>query len=141
MARPRFKPTKAQRADVESMKADGWSNERIALQLRIARNTLELHFAEQLQYGADKVRLETLRNLRSMSKKNASAAKQLNERIDMAATRRPDGDEPSNPQPPPKEPKFGKKQRLQAEAENPDATTEMGDLLARRTAMARGPLN
>jgi len=130
MARPRFKPTKAQQADVEIMKADGWSNERIALQLRIARNTLEQYFADQLQYGADLVRLENLRNVRRMAKKNASAAKQLNDRLDLAATRRPDGgDEPPAPT---KETKLGKKERLQREAENPSTDSEMGELMAAR---------
>ena len=128
--RPAFKPTRDQRSDVEIMKADGWSNERIALQLRIARNTLEQYFADQLQYGADLVRLENLRNVRRMAKKNASAAKQLNDRLDLAATRRPDGgDEPPAPT---KETKLGKKERLQREAENPSTDSEMGELMATR---------
>ncbi len=136
---PPFKPTKAQRGDVETMKADGWSNERIAFLLRISRPTLEKHFAAELQYGRDVVQLENLKNLRRMAKKNASAAKQLNDRLDIAATKRPDGGD-APPVHQPKEPKLGKKERLQAEAENPDTSTEMGDLLARRAAMS-GRLN
>lgn len=129
--RPAFKPTREQRIDVETMKADGWSNERIALQLRISRPTLESHFADELQYGADKVRLENLRNLRKMAKKNASAAKQLNDRLDVARTQRPDGGkEPSEEKP--REPKLGKKEGLQIQAENPDTSSEMGLLMARR---------
>lgn len=140
MARPRFKPTKAQQADVEIMKADGWSNERIALQLRIARNTLEQYFADQLQYGADLVRLENLRNVRRMAKKNASAAKQLNDRLDLAATRRPDGGDEAPA--PVRETKLGKKERQQREAENPDTTSEMGELMAARMRqLAPGKLN
>lgn len=128
--RPAFKPTKDQRADVEIMKADGWSNDRIALQLRISRPTLEKAFANELQYGRDTVQLENLKNLRKMAKKNASAAKQLNDRLDLAATRRPDGgDEPPAPV---KETKLGKKERLQREAENPDTASEMGELMAQR---------
>lgn len=128
--RPAFKPTKDQRADVEIMKADGWSNDRIALQLRISRPTLEKAFADELQYGRDTVRLENLRNVRRMAKKNASAAKQLNDRLDLAATRRPDGgDEPAAPV---KETKLGKKERLQREAENPSTDSEMGELMAAR---------
>lgn len=127
---PPFKPTKAQRGDVETMKADGWSNDRIALQLRISRPTLEKHFADELQYGRDTVQLENLKNLRKMAKKNASAAKQLNDRLDLAATRRPDGgDEPPAPT---KETKLGKKERLQREAENPSLDSEMGELMAAR---------
>lgn len=127
--RPPFKPTKSQRADVEIMKADGWPNDRIALQLRISRPTLEKAFADELQYGRDSVRLENLQNLRKLAKKNASAAKQLNDRLDLAATRRRDGgDEPV----PAKETKLGKKERLQREAENPSTDSEMGELMARR---------
>lgn len=133
---PPFKPTKAQCNDVESMKADGWSNERIALMLRISRPTLEKHFADELQYGRDKVQLENLKNLRKMAKKNASAAKQLNDRLDIAATRRPDGGDLLPDPPQHKEPKLGKKERQQLEAENPDRATEMGDLLARRAALS-----
>jgi hypothetical protein len=125
--RPPFKPTKAQRDDVESMKADGWSNDRIALQLRISRPTLEKAFADELQYGRDKVQLENLKNLRRMAKKNASAAKQLNDRIAVAGAVMPDA--------PTKEPKLGKKERQQIEAETPDMSTEMGELLARRSAL------
>lgn len=125
---PPYKPTRAQRGDVESMKADGWSNERIALQLRISRPTLEKHFAAELQYGRDTVQLENLRNLRKMAKKNASAAKQLNDRIAFAETARP---EPASAKPP----KLGKKEIQQIEAETPDVSTEMGELLAKRMAL------
>jgi len=124
---PPFKPTKAQRDDVESMKADGWSNERIALQLRISRPTLEKHLADELQYGRDKVQLENLRNLRKMAKKNASAAKQLNDRIAFA--------EAARSEPLTKAPKLGKKEIQQIEAETPDVSTEMGELLAKRMAL------
>lgn len=125
---PPYKPTRTQRGDVESMKADGWSNERIALQLRISRPTLEKHFAAELQYGRDTVQLENLRNLRKMAKKNASAAKQLNDRIAFAETAR------SEP-PAAKPPKLGKKEIQQIEAETPDVSTEMGELLAKRMAL------
>lgn len=124
---PPFKPTKGQRGDVETMKADGWSNERIALQLRISRPTLEKHFANELQYGRDVVQLENLKNLRRMAKKNASAAKQLNDRIAVAGAVMPDA--------PAKAPKLGKKELQQIEAETPDMSTEMGELLARRSAL------
>lgn len=125
--RPPFKPTKAQRDDVETMKADGWSNERIALQLRISRPTLEKVLADELQYGRDKVQLEILKNLRKLAKKNASAAKQFNDRIAIAGAVMPEA--------PPKPPKLGKKEQQQIDAESPDLSTEMGELLARRSAL------
>ena len=134
--RPRFKPTKAHRDDVELMKASGWSNERIAAQMKISRNTLESRFADELQYGADRVRLENLKYLRAAAKaKNASAIKQLNDRLGMSATLRPDGGDLPEAEAT-KQPKIGKKERRQQEAEHPDTTTEMGDLMARRAALA-----
>ncbi len=136
--RPAFKPTRDQRSDVEIMKADGWSNERIALQLRISRPTLERAFANELQYGRDTVQLENLKSLRKMAKKNASANRQLNDRLDLAATRRPDGGDEPDLQPT-KETKLGKKERLQREAENPDAGDEMGSLMARRMQQTARP--
>lgn len=133
--RPAFKPTKAQRNRVKLMKAAGWSNERIAAQIGVSRNTLEKALAAELEFGADSKKLQVMENLEKASEKgNASASKQLLDMFDVAATLRPDGgDRPSEPR---KEPKRGKKEQLQIEAENPDTTTEMGDLLARRAAMS-----
>lgn len=134
--RPRFKPTKAQRNRVKLMKAAGWSNERIAAQIGVARNTLEKALAAELEFGADSKKLQVMENLEKASGKgNASASKQLLDMFDVASTLRPDGGDLPAPQPE-REPRLGKKERLQREAENPDTTTEMGDLLARRAAMS-----
>ena len=132
--RPPFKPTKAQRAKVELMKAVGWSNERIAAQLKIARNTLEKAFAAELEWGADAKRLQVFENLEKASKKgNASASKQLLDQFDVAATLRPNV--PAAPDEPVK-PKLGKKAAAEVAAQRPDTSTEMGDLMARRMALA-----
>ena len=131
--RPRLKPTAKQRNRVSLMKAAGWSNERIAAQIEIARNTLELHFAKELEFGADRKRLELMEHLEAASKKrNASASKQLIEMIDQAATLRQDAGLPKDDAP--KEPRLGKKEALQRQAENPDRSSEMGELMARRMA-------
>lgn len=134
--RPRFKPTGAQRSSVKLMKADGWSNERIAAQLGISRNTLESSLAAELQYGADSKKLEWMQNLEKASKKgNASASKQLLDRYDLAATTRPNQPgvaAPAEARPP----KLGKKEAAQLEAEQPDESTDMGGLMARRMNLA-----
>ncbi|CAB4167428.1 hypothetical protein UFOVP860_19 [uncultured Caudovirales phage] len=83
--RPRFKPTKKQRERVKLLKADGWSNERIAAQLTISRNTLEAAFATELELGADAKRVENLEAAEAAAKKgNASAIKWLAGRFDLA---------------------------------------------------------
>lgn len=76
--RPPFNATPALRRDVRLMKADGWSDDRIAMRLAISRTTLLKHFGTELALGADLERLETLRDLKRASKKgNASAIKML----------------------------------------------------------------
>ena len=85
MGRPRFKPTKAQRDRVKLLKADGWSNERIAAQLGISRNTLEQALAAELEFGSDAKRVELLEAMEKAAKKgNASAGKWLADRYDVA---------------------------------------------------------
>lgn len=126
-----FKPTKAQRADVELLKADGWSDERIADLLGISRPTLLKHFSHELRRGRDKVLAENLRNLRKLAKKNSSAARLLFDRLAIAGTLRPDQSTPEEA------PKLGKKEAAQVAAENPDTTTSMGGMMARRMAAAR----
>lgn len=122
---PPFKPTAAHRRDVESMKADAWSNDRIARIIGISRPTLEKHFAEELEHGRDRVQLEALRALRKLAKKNASANSKLIDRIAVAGTLRREPGEP-------KAPALGKKASAQLAASNPDRSTEMGEMLARR---------
>lgn len=132
--RPPFKPTAPQRNRVKLLKAAGWSNERIAAQMEISRNTLEDRFAAELEFGADAKRLEVMENLLRASKRgNASASKQLLERFDQAPTLRPDAaSETAAP-----EEKLGKKEALQRQAENPDPSSEMGELMARRMEQTR----
>lgn len=67
VGRPEFEPTQRQREDVKLCKADEWSDDRIARQLGISRNTLLKHFAEELAYGADQVRMRNLRNLQRLA--------------------------------------------------------------------------
>jgi hypothetical protein len=117
VGRPPFKPTKAQRDAVKLMKADGWSNERIAAQLEVARNTLEKAFATELEFGADSKRLKVLKDLdKASSKGNASASKQLLERYEVAKAAQVlrDREQPGEPA---REAKLGKKEQQQQAAE------------------------
>lgn len=129
--RPRFKPTKAHRDLVRLLKADDLSNERIAAQIGISRNTLEQYFGAELEFGADQVRAETLLALdKAVKRGNASAIRMRMDRLDARKLARPDQ--------PLKEPKLGKKEQQQAAAEHPDTSTAMGDLIARRMAATKG---
>lgn len=78
VGRPPFEPNYRQRDDVQLMKVDGWSDDRIARRIGISRNTLLEHFAAELEDGADAIRLLALRNLKLASNKgNVSASNAL----------------------------------------------------------------
>lgn len=131
MARPAFKVTAAMRRDVELMKADGFSDDRIARQLRCTRPTLLKHFAEELEFGADRVRREQLANLRRASKKgNVAAAKALLNRADLVP---PPGAPAPSPTPEKaddaKGVKLGKKEAANLEAQTAEEGTSWQGLL------------
>ena len=65
--RPEFEPTQRQRDDVKLWASDDWTEDRMAAQIGISRNTLRKHFADEIQYGADKVRTVVLRDLQRAS--------------------------------------------------------------------------
>ena len=65
--RPEFEPTQRQRDDVKLWASDDWTEDRMAAQLGISRNTLRKHFAEEIQYGADRIRTMVLRDLQRSS--------------------------------------------------------------------------
>lgn len=85
MVRPAFAATAEQRRDVVRLKAAGRSDERIAASLGIARNTLLVHFADELEHGGD-IKLERLLEYawRSARKGNAGAFRWLGNRMDKA---------------------------------------------------------
>lgn len=117
--RPAFKATKPLRDRVKLLKADGWSNDRIARQLGIARNTLEKKFAEELEFGADAKRVEILEAADKAAKKgNATMIKWLADRRDVAraAEQVADREAPSAAAPL-KPPAKGKKEIQQQAAE------------------------
>lgn len=127
MARPAFKVTAAKRKSVELMKADGWSDERIAAQLDCSRPTLLKHFAHELEFGADKVRREQLANLARASKRgNVAAAKALLARADTipGGSLRGDPEEDA-----PKPAALGKKEQANLEAQDAAKGTSWANLI------------
>lgn len=84
--RPEFEPTERQRNMVRLWAADDWIEERMARQLGIARETLRKHFADDIQFGADKVRTQVLLDLqRSSLNGKVAASNKLLERTGLVA--------------------------------------------------------
>lgn len=76
--RPRFVPTEDQRLQVEQMVGAGMSELDMAGALRVARETLRQHFAEELRAGRAKCRAEVIHLLfRSARAGNVAAQKHL----------------------------------------------------------------
>jgi len=117
--RPEFKPTGPQRDRVKMLRADGWRTERIARDLGIDPGTLQKHFAEELEHGADISRAALLDLAwKGARKGNATLIKWLS---DQQKTRQAAlelekrGELPADLAAEPKSPKPGKKE-LQKEA-------------------------
>lgn len=81
-----FKATSVQRMDVQSMRAEGMSTERIAAAMNIPLRTLQRHFAREIELGADRERIRLLRQLRRAANKGSvPAIRELLRRNDMGA--------------------------------------------------------
>lgn len=95
--RPEFEPTQRQRDDVKLWASDDWTEDRMAAQLGISRNTLRKHFAEEIQYGADKVRTMVLRDLQrsSAAGRTGASAKllELTEKVRPPSPPKPDAED------------------------------------------------
>lgn len=130
--RPSFAPTAAQRQDVRLFKADNWSDDRIARRLGVSRTTLLKHFAEEMESGADQERQEALRLLKRAAKKlNVTAIRELLKIIGIGSA----AEQFLQPERAAAAPKLGKKEQALADAQRPDTTTEIGELMARRGAL------
>ena len=118
--RPEYEPTYREREDVRLWAADDWSEERMAQQLGIARETLRKHFADDIQYGADKVRTQALRDLaRGSAQGKTGASAKLLELTSMVAP-------PSGPKQ--DVPDLGKKAQAIVDAKTADHGTSWADL-------------
>lgn len=114
MARPKFKPTEEQRLKVSVACGAGVSHDKIALGLGIARGTLELHFAKELEHGGSERRLEILAAMYKAGMDGNVAA----QKAYLATTIATPGAQPD-----------GKKAQQDAEAKVAQKGTDWADLL------------
>lgn len=129
--RPPFAPTDEQRSDVRLLKADGWSDDRIARRIGVSRSTLLKYFADELENGADYERHDALRLLKETAEKhNVAAIKELLRVLGIGSAA--DQFLQDRPRASTAQPKLGKKEQALADAKSPDTTTEIGQLMARR---------
>lgn len=118
--RPAYVPTDEDREKVRVLKAGGMSNEAIAEALSISEPTLRKYFALDLEVGAAKVTAEVIMaRYRSAIAGNATAQ---NKWLDAA------GAVPPKPRRK-AEPKLGKKEIAQAEAETAHEASDWGSIL------------
>lgn len=75
--RPEFEPNYRQREDVKLAKADNWSDDRIARFIGVSRTTLLKHFALELEWGVDQVRMQVLRDVKAAAGKGNRAAAEM----------------------------------------------------------------
>lgn len=127
--RPEFEPTYRQREDVVLCKADDWSDDRIAQLLGISRNTLLKYFGDELERGADQLRIQVLRNLKMAAGKGSSTAAEKLLRLPgmlggarQLPTPTPD-DDPPEPAP------VGKKEQARREARVAEQDTTWAELV------------
>ena len=75
--RPEFEPSYRQREDVKLAKADNWSDDRIARFIGVSRTTLLKHFALELEWGVDQLRMQVLRDVKTAAGKGNRAAAEM----------------------------------------------------------------
>lgn len=132
--RPQFEPTDEQRERVEIMVASRQTEEEIARTLKITPPTLRKHFREELDNGFAARRSEAkIAQYRLGVAGNAAALKAWLAHGDNHYQL------PSLDDAPAKEEKLGKKAQQQIAAQNPDQTTSIGQLMARRAAETTKP--
>ena len=125
--RPEFEPTWRQREDVKLCKADNWSDERIARLLRISRTTLLKYFAEELEHGADLVRMDILRNLKAASAKGSRPAAEAI--LKLPGLVAPLEQLPTPEDPPAATEAVGKKEQASRDAQSAHQGTSWGQIL------------
>ena len=118
MPTPTFRPSAAQRENVEIMMLLGESEEAIAKVIGCSRPTLRKHFADELANGRARKRLEVGRAMLEAARQgNASAARRL---LDVSADRGNAHGSKARP--------MGKKESLQWYADHPPP--EWADLVS-----------
>ncbi len=130
IGRPEYEPSQRDRDDVRLMKADDWSDDRIARRLGISRNTLLKHFAQELEDGADHVRQIALRNLmRASNNGNVGASNSLLRLSGLVPPPPLPGQSQPHGEAPPQMPDLGKKQLAKLDAQTAERGTSWSDLM------------
>lgn len=129
MARPKFKPTPAQRRRVAITAGAGMAHEVIAISLGISRNTLEKHFEFELSVGAYQKRAEVIEAMHAAAKNGNVAAQKA-----YAAMNEPRIAAPPVPKDRPmmEQKPEGKKAQQQADAVTAAVGTDWDNLLGPR---------
>ncbi len=129
--RPQHAPTDEKRRIVVMLMAFDWSMERIAAALSITPPTLKRHYRMQLKVREDaraRVEASALNALmKEVSAGNVSAIDKLLKRFDRHDLAQMAARAPRKP-----ESKPGKKEMQMQAAREPDLTTPIGELIARR---------
>ena len=138
--RPEHIPTQQNRNRVSMLVALGWSNKRIAAALFITVPTLRKHYFSELKFrDVARDRLEAgvaMKLWEGVQAGNVSAIRAFRAFVDhndlmlYGHAARPAG--PTATQP--KVPKLGKKEAAAIAAKNPDRSSTLGELIARRQA-------
>jgi hypothetical protein len=120
LGRPEFKPTLAQRKQVELLIGCGMTQDNIARVIGICKHTLEKHFPDELATGPAKAHAHALGLLKASAEKgNVSAQKKLVEITAGPATGQAGAGQP-----------MGKKQQLEQEAKTAGDGTPWGEYLS-----------
>ena len=134
--RPRYVPTPEQRAQVERLVAAGEAHGDIGKLLGIGQPVFRSAYAEEISLG--RLRLRDRLFAVTIEKALAGNAGLLKIALDLTALPE-EKEQPyqlpeSKPEAPaePKAPKIGKKEQQALDAANPDTSTEMGQLMAKR---------
>lgn len=124
--RHEYEPKLGEREKVELLVSCGFKPKEIALVIGISVPTLKKVFFQELNEGPLKKKAEVLGYLHQQSKKNSAAAKQLLEKMEAEPL---PAIPPSSDSEKAKEPKLGKKDAAQREAEVAHKNSEWGTLL------------
>ena len=133
--RPAHVPTRANRDLIEIMLGAGESLQIIAAAIKISVPTLRTHYADELEHGWAKSRAAVVKAMFAAAQKGvASAQKNYLDRSDSMADRTVP---PKQSEQPAAAPRLGKKEAAQVAADNPDTTSPLGAILAKRQAAMR----
>lgn len=81
MGRPSFHPTRVEQKTVEVLTYAGWTQDRIAVVIRISPKTLRRHFRGELDHGPARCQTELVSAVRRRAARGSKSAQRLLERL------------------------------------------------------------